>query len=295
VSNSRRCPQCNRDRDEQFFRGKRKALVQMCDECRERRVGGVYQRVEPRRSLRKVAPEPRVIWSASSNNQKLGRIGAAIVTAETCPPSCSFYGNGCYAELGQSRRHWARAERFGLRWDDFLTRIRELAAGVLWRYGVSGDLPGMGEELDHFRLRQLVVANRGKRGFAFTHKRLLGDGDLDEIRWANEDGFAINLSAEGLEHADERAALGIAPVAVVVPHDAPSRMRTPAGRPVFVCPAQTTHTTCADCQLCSRSKRTGIVAFRAHGSMKGTVGELVKRDSGRRHLRMLAAESRRDQ
>lgn len=288
MSEDRYCGQCNRWKDIEHFRGIRVTFVKMCDECRARRPGGIYQRVEPRQRLRTDAPEPRVIWAPKSNNAKLGGIGAAIITAETCPPSCSFYGNGCYAELGQSKHHWARAQDKGLTWEAFLNEIRALPHGALWRYGVSGDLPGVGEALDHERFRSLVSANSGARGFGFTHKPLDGHGDAAHVRQANLRGFTINLSADGLEHADARAALGVAPVAIVVPRDAPVKMRTPGGRPVFVCPAQTSDHTCASCQLCSRAERVGIVAFRAHGTMSKTVSEVVSRP--RRQLPVVREE-----
>lgn len=80
-------------------------------------------------------------------------------------------------------------------------------------------------------------------------------------------GFTINLSANDPEHADALADLGIAPVAVVLPADSPKRhLRTPAGRPIAVCPAQTHKgMTCAECQVCTRRDRVSVVGFIAHG------------------------------
>lgn len=273
------CAQCNKEKGAQHFVGKTKPFVTWCSECRKlyKSAGGYGERGSiPRRQLRVIADEPNLIWAETSGNKKLGGIPASIVSAETCPPSCGFYGRGCYAEFGKSGYHWRRAQD-GISWSDFITRVASLPAGQLWRHAVAGDLPGVGEALDRQRLRQLAEANVGKQGFTFTHKRLESSFDKACVSVANKQGFTINLSADTLQQADERAQLEVGPVAVVLPSDAPHRgLRTPAGRPVVVCPAQTRPgATCASCRLCARPGRTGVVGFLAHGSMKRTVNKIV--------------------
>lgn len=61
------------------------------------------------------------------------------------------------------------------------------------------------------------------------------------------------------------ADLGIGPVVVTLPESAPVLPRTPAGRPVVVCPAQTAGRTCAKCMACARADRAVVIGFRAHG------------------------------
>lgn len=251
----------------------------MCSGCRARFAGGTYQPVPPRRHLRVYAPEPLVIWRARSLNTKLGPIGSATVSAETCPPSCKFYGgNGCYAEQGHVSHHWARTERDGVPWGTFLAGVRAQGAGAVWRYAVAGDLPGVGERVDTELLRAMVRANTGRRGHTFTHKKLDARGEARAVRDANAAGFTINLSANDPEHADALVELGIAPVAVVLPADSPLRhLRTPAGRPIAVCPAQTSDQTCATCQLCTRARRTGVVGFVAHGQRYHEASRVARR------------------
>ena len=36
----------------------------------------------------------------TSSNQKLGPLPATTTSAESCPPTCSFLKNGCYADAG---------------------------------------------------------------------------------------------------------------------------------------------------------------------------------------------------
>ena len=223
-----------------------------------------------------VAPEGiRVTWIPKSGNKKLGGIPASIVSPETCPPSCGFYGKGCYAEFGASGHHWRNVEHHGLEWQDFVNRVRALPDGQLWRYAVAGDLPGQGEAIDSRALGDLVRANHGKRGFAITHKQVT-DVNRVILHSANVFGFTINLSADTLEQADQKSVFGL-PVVVVLPEHASGDIRTPEGRRVVICPAQTRpDVTCASCRLCSVSKRKGIVGFRAHGQMKKTVSRIAE-------------------
>jgi hypothetical protein len=219
---------------------------------------------------------PRVKWVPNSKNGKLGGIGGATISPETCPPSCSFYGRGCMYEFGPSGHHWRQVQETGSTWAEFLDGVRAVPAGELWRYAVAGDLPGQGDALDRKLLGELVRANAGRRGFTFTHKPLLTAPDRRAVRAANEAGFTVNLSADTLAHADERAALGCGPVVVVLPSDAPDRLRTPLGRHVVVCPAETSAALdCARCGLCSVRTRRAIIGFRAHGNMRKTVSRIA--------------------
>lgn len=46
-----------------------------------------------------------------SQNAKLGPVAATYVAQVTCPTSCPFYKNGCYAETGNAGIHTARLNR----------------------------------------------------------------------------------------------------------------------------------------------------------------------------------------
>lgn len=271
------CSQCGQEKDDSDFIGKRGLPVQRCSACRELYKPGNYgiRGSVPRRGLRLFAEAPKVTWVPRSGNKKLGPIPAAIVSPETCPSSCGFYGKGCFPESYPSMLHWRNVERDGLEWEDFLARVRALPEGQLWRYAVSGDLPGNGESVDTLRLAELSKANRGRRGFAFTHKSPESPLAAVAMIRARQDGFTINLSADTLEDADRKSYFAL-PVVVVVPSDAPDGLRTPAGRRLVMCPAETRGLTCAECQLCSVPSRKGIVAFRAHGPMKKTVSRIAR-------------------
>jgi hypothetical protein len=149
--------------------------------------------------------------------------------------------------------------------------IESFPNGQLWRHNQAGDLPGVDGTIDADALSRIVSANRGKRGFTYTHKPMIG-GNVDAVRDANVNGFTVNLSADTIAEADAKHALGIAPVAVVLPHDATHGGITPAGNRVVLCPAtQRKDVTCETCKLCAWPERKVIIGFPAHGSRKKQV------------------------
>jgi hypothetical protein len=211
-----------------------------------------------------------------------------------------LYGAGCFAEFGVLGHHWRNAARDGMSLRGLCTRVALLEDGTLWRFGVAGDLPGSGDRLDVRGFRHLEHASRRSRGIAYTHKPLTTAAERRAVAAANErvrttgSGLVVNLSADSLAHADERAELDVGPVVVVLPAGASGDIRTPAGRRVVVCPAETRGLTCDTCRLCAVADRRGVVGFRAHGQMKRTVSTVssgLTRD-GVRRLEVLRAERR---
>lgn len=201
--------------------------------------------------------------------------------ARTCPDSCPLkQGGGCYAKSGPMSIHWTavnRGER-GVPWPKFLEQLSRLPRGQLWRHNQAGDLPGNNEKVDARMLQELVEVNRtaSLHGFTYTHKPMT-PANAAAVQHANQHGFTINLSADTLQEADELAALGVAPVVVILPHDSPDSCTTPGGRKVITCPAQTRdRTNCVNCKLCADPNRTPIIGFLAHGSQSKLVEHKVK-------------------
>ena len=205
-----------------------------------------------------------------SRNVKTGPIPVTTTSEESCPHACPLKGNGCYAEGGPTAIVWRKVtqRKMGMAWDAAMAEIAALPKGTLWRHNQAGDLPGMGDAIDVAALAALVKANRGKRGFTYTHKPLAG-GNGGAIAAANAMGFTINLSANTLAHADELAASNTGPVVVVLPENQTRATITPEGRKVAICPATISdNVTCATCGLCSLANRKAIIGFPAHGSGK---------------------------
>lgn len=213
-----------------------------------------------------------------SSNAKTGPIPTSTSDRETCPTTCPFYFKGCYAKSGPQAIHWRKvsnAER-GVVWSEFIAQIRNIQRGQIWRHNVSGDLQHNNGDIDYIKLRQLIDANKGRRGFTYTH-HVLNDHNLICIQNANSLGFTVNVSTESVEVADQvMTQHGIPAVAVVNSEKTDRFYRTESGRKVITCPA-TIHenVTCATCGLCQQSDREFIIAFPAHGTAKKTVNEIV--------------------
>ncbi len=216
-----------------------------------------------------------VSLTMKSGNAKVGPIPVSTSSEDTCPPSCGMYRE-CYAKMGPLRIHWWRVTdgKRGVEWAEFCDQVAALPDGQLWRHNQAGDLPGTGNALDAKALAKLVKANRGRRGFTYTHKPLATKAERAAVAKANAAGFTVNLSADDLHAADRLAGLGIGPVVVVLPSTQLTNTTTPEGRNVVVCPAYTHGVTCEECQLCQRQTRA-IVGFPAHGKMAGSVDKRI--------------------
>jgi hypothetical protein len=202
-----------------------------------------------------------------SANGKTGPIPVTTSHKGTCPPACPMLGGGCYARTGPVGIHWVEVTKGkrGTPWKEFVGRVRSIPAGSIWRHNQAGDLPGKGNVIAPRMMRDLINANRGKRGFTYTHKPMT-PRNRALVKEANANGFTVNMSADTLSEADELAELGVGPVVVVMPRTAPATSYTPKGRKVVICPAQQRDTvTCKDCGICVAGKRSVIVGFLAHG------------------------------
>lgn len=203
-----------------------------------------------------------------SGNKKTGPIPVSTSSKSTCP-TCPLKGNGCYAEGGPLRLHWDKVSDGGrgVDFEQFCNEVHALPKCQLWRWAQAGDLPGTDDLIDGAALAQLVHANRGRRGFGFTHYDAEIPANGQALSSANASGFTINLSANSLEDADRLAALDVGPVVVVLPIDQTKPSRTPGGRFVSVCPAVVRDdVTCATCGICAHPTRRAIIGFPAHGS-----------------------------
>jgi hypothetical protein len=229
-----------------------------------------------------VTAAPVAYWVAFtriSRNSKTGPIPVTTTSAETCPDACPLKRNGCYADSGPLGLFWRKVteRKAGMAWSDLLEQVRALPKGQLWRHNQSGDLPGLGDQIDTQLLAQLVSANRGRRGFTYTHKPMTSPESRQAVADANRLGFTVNLSANTLAEADAAADLGIAPVVVVLPADQTRATTTPAGRKVAICPAVISESvSCATCGLCQLRDRKAVIGFPAHGVSKRKADAIAK-------------------
>ena len=245
--------------------------------------------------------ENNINYSVTNNTRalKLGRLQlASYVSKNSCPPTCEHMINKtCYAEFGPISLHWNKVssgERGG-NLESLLQAIKRLRRGTVWRYAVAGDLPGLHICIDPAALEQITKANKGLKGYAYTHKPifksqykkfLLRDYGITRqffnkqvvinkaaIIAANAGGFTINYSADTLAIADRVKKENIAPVVVSYAVDKETKaFKTPAGNQVALCAYDADKIPCSECgdktTLCGNAKRKAIIGFKAHGCRK---------------------------
>lgn len=237
-----------------------------------------------------------------SNNKKTGNIIVITSSRDTCPNACPFKGNGCYAELGPLAMHWNRIStgQMGCSFEKLIERLKSfpkereekllkrikdinivkklMSKKLPIRLWQAGDLPGENNKIDFSQVKQLVAALKPFNAFGYTHKPLT-KRNKEAIKYCNDNGVTMNLSANNLKHADKLLSLGVGPVTVVVERTSNKTFFTPGGNKVMVCPATISDTTnCSNCgggkPLCSR-KRNYIIAFPAHGVRVRKVEEVI--------------------
>lgn len=215
-----------------------------------------------------------------SSNRKTGPIPVSVTESTSCPDSCPLKNSGvCYAKNGYTRITWSKVDQhiWGSNWSDFCSQVADLPAGQVWRHNEAGDLPHHDQQIDHQKLQQLTTANSGKRGFTYTHHDMVtSKANRKAIAEANKNGFTINLSADSLAEADQLVDLEIAPVAVILPADQLTPVKTPAGNHVAICPHSIDSSIqCVSCQLCTKANRKSIIGFPAHGTGKNKLSSIV--------------------
>lgn len=234
-----------------------------------------------------------------SRNVKTGKIPVTTSTAKTCPDACPLKKAGCYADAGPLGLFWHKVTegKAGQLWQLFLNSVAALPSGALWRHNQSGDLvPDAAdkETIDEISLKELCSANKGKRGFTYTHYDVLENlQNRRAVLDANQSGFTVNLSGNNFDHADDLAALDCGPVVTVAPLEYERKhkkekgivtwletiaaykdriqalgLKTKTGRKIVICPATySDDVSCKTCALCQKQRET-IVAFPAHGTSK---------------------------
>lgn len=143
----------------------------------------------------------------------------------------------------------------------------------------AGDLPGRGNRINVGEMRQLVEVLKDAEGWGYTHKPVYSKTcpNAKIIKYCNDNGLTINLSADNFKEADKLLKFKIAPVVITLPVGN-KELKTPKGNKIVICPAVSSGSkvTCGTCggkkgALCYRRDRNCIVGFPAHGSNKSKI------------------------
>ena len=219
-----------------------------------------------------------------SKNAKIGQVAATYASiASTCPPTCPFMGEGCYAQTGHVGFTVRRLDADGACAEDAALYEASLIArgpgaggrDLPLRLHVSGDArTPVAAEL----LGRAARAWRSKGGgpvWTYTHAWR----DVPRDAW----GPAVNVLASCESTADgaKAVAAGYVPAVVVDKHPPNGRAYEKDGIKWIPCPNQTRSTpatdkepardvTCVSCRLCFDTARLASmgagIAFAAHGS-----------------------------
>jgi hypothetical protein len=203
-----------------------------------------------------------------TDNSKTGKVSASYSSQESCPPTCTLRGEGCYAEHGMMAIHTRRLNNSGV--TDAEAIALEEAAAI---DGLTGKRPLRIHAVGDCRTPEAadIIAGAAHRytakhdqpAWTYTHA------------WANVHrdhfGSAISVlaSCESTEQFDAVRAAGYAPALVVDKHESPRAFRADDGTLMIPCPAQTHEgTQCIDCKLCWRAdallERKAAILFEVH-------------------------------
>ncbi len=223
----------------------------------------------------------QVALTPKSGNVKTGPIPVSTTTKSTCPPTCGVR-DVCYADSGPLAIHWRKVTdgTRGDDWSTFCAKIKALPDGTLWRHNQAGDLPGDGKRIDLIALGELVKANKGKRGFTYTHYSVDDIVNYTLLLGANDGGFTINISCEEEKDAVYYAK-GKLPSVCVVPYDETRKKWKADGVQFVICPATyNDEVSCMTCKLCAVRDRKSVVAFPAHGRSKKRFNPIKETNNG---------------
>ena len=247
----------------------------------------------------------QVALNLHSQNAKVGLMPTTVSSKATCPISCPLNHSkkgGCYASVGPLNIHWQHVTNGtrGTSYEEFIKQIKSLPKDQIFRHNVAGDLQGDGVNIDAGALVKLVMANKGRRGFTYTHYTNT-EKNLKAAKFANDNGFTVNLSANSLSDVDKLIGKG-SPVVCVLPFQYQRRynqrlhefletereykirlsllpMQTKKGNIIIICPATSKdNVTCASCQLCQKAKRSVTIGFPAHGTKWKDADKISKKD-----------------
>lgn len=203
----------------------------------------------------------------SSHNAKTGKVSATYVTQESCPPTCGYRNDICYAEKGMVAFTTRRLNAAALEVDNTPESIAQSEADAIGN--LTGKLPlrvhvvGDCQTDSAARIVSSAMlehsAKHNQPAWTYTHAWR----DVDSASWQTA---SVLASCESVAEIPEAKARGYATAVVVDSFSSEDYLRTPG---LIACPEQATKkVTCATCQLCAKPdvlKRRGLtVAFAKH-------------------------------
>lgn len=242
--------------------------------------------IQPMSSNRKLAPctEVHVVDSRGNPRIRPTPVGpycasTYVSIAATCPASCPFRDNGCYAQSGASHLTMGALDRAGRRARALEVTLAEaVALNDLWPRGVPQDGHRGGRDL-RLHVGGDVSCTAGARALGEAVARLqargLGECWTYTHRWREiprEAWGPISVLASCETPAEVRQAIEAGYAAALTVERFPGRRAFPIGPGLkaIPCPFEGGgSTTCVKCRLCfddARLRQAGrAIAFAVHG------------------------------
>lgn len=220
------------------------------------------------------------VYVSESGNSKINgslKVDATYASVEgTCPKTCPFKGEGCYAQMGfvAITTHRLDKEISGLTALDIAKAEavaidnayagKKVPCGRDLRLHVSGDARTIGSAKVIASAIERWKNRGGGSVWTYTHAWK----KVPRSNWGNQ--ISVLASIEKAADADLARQQGYAPALVVPNHLDNKAYKLPNSSTKWVpCPAQTMDIGCTDCRLCFNgdgllARNTGIT-FAAHG------------------------------
>jgi hypothetical protein len=199
-----------------------------------------------------------------SGNSKLSDHGIVAVYAgrQTCPATCPFKSNGCYAEKGNVRYTFDRLtnnDEYGVSFPALIEEIRSKASNTIMRLFVSGDLPTVDGKIDVPLLNKLASVLKKNKVVAWGYTHWWDDEAIAAINTPN---LIIHKSVHELDEAVDAFNKGI-PVAIAM--DDPKPLFEHKGVKFRKCWNQSDKSvTCQRCGWCFDPGKDFAIAFKKH-------------------------------
>ena len=212
-----------------------------------------------------------------TSDKEMRAVAVTRAAQQSCPPSCPFFGKGCYAEAGPSGIHSKRLTKAADGINAIDVAIAEAQAIVeFWpRDGRPLRLHEVGDcrEVEAARIVSEAVETVQEQGggaaWTYTHAWR----DVPREAWGN---VSVLASVETAQEARDAMAQGYVPAIVATSVAEGERILSEAGLRGIGCPQETgAAKDCASCGLCFRDDRLqgvgAAIIFTPHGSGKKKV------------------------
>ena len=212
-----------------------------------------------------------------SANKKIGMAAATYASQASCPTTCPFYNNGCYAESGPTGIHTRALNRS----TDTALEVAQKEAAAIRAAAADPIQPSIPLRLHVVGDCATAAAAEIVAAAAAEYIKRKGPVWTYTHAWREvprESWGAVSVLAS-CETADDVAAARARGYAAAIVRNQ-DRTERGGGLTYVPCPQQNSGVTCTDCRMCFRDEsllQVGtVIVFKPHGIRKSTVSNTVE-------------------